>query len=110
MTYKEVTAMIAEINVPYAYYEFTKDTAVEPPFVCFYYPESDDMYADDSNYQKIEHLTIEVYTDQKDFALEATTESVLRSHGLTWARSETRIDSERMFEVIYDMEIVITEE
>lgn len=109
MTYKEIAAMVAEIGVPYAYYEFA-DTAQAPPFVCFFYPDDSDVYADDSNYQTIKHLTIEVYTDTKDFALEATVESVLRSHGLTWARSETRIDSERMYEVIYDTEVVITEE
>lgn len=110
MTYIQIAAMVAEIGVPYAYYEFTKDTAVAPPFVCFFYPDDSDMYADDSNYQKITHLTIEVYTEQKDFAIEATVENVLRSHGLTWVRSETRVDTERMYEVIYDTDVVITEE
>lgn len=110
MTYQQIAAMVAEIGVPYAYYQFTKDTAVAPPFVCFFYPDDTDMYADDENYQNIKHLTIEVYTDAKDFALEKTVETVLRSHGITWTRSETWVNVERMFEVIYEADIVITEE
>lgn len=110
MTYKQIAQMVAEIGVPYAYYEFTKDTAVAPPFVCFFYPIDSDMYADGENYTNIKHLTIEVYTDAKDFALEKTVENVLRSHGFTWTRSETRIDTERMYEVIYETDVVITEE
>ena len=110
MTYKQIAEMVAEIGVPYAYYQFTKDTAVAPPFVCFFYPNDSDLYADDENYQKITHLTIEVYTDAKDFALEKTVEDVLRSHGFTWTRSESRLGSERMFEVIYETDVVITEE
>ena len=50
-----------------------------------------------------------MYTDNKDFELEATTESVLASYGMVWSRSEEWIDSERMLEVIYEMEVVITE-
>ena len=109
MTTQEVKAMIAEIGIPNAYYQFPEGTAQATPFACFFYASDNDLKADDSNYQKIEHLILEVYTDNKDFELEATTESVLASYGMVWSRSEEWIDSERMLEVIYEMEVVITE-
>lgn len=108
MTYEEVAAMVEAIGYPFAYYQFP-ETGQEPPFVCFFYSVSADFIADDSNYQKIEHLVIELYTDQKDFTAEKAVEAVLAAHSLVWSRSEAALDSERMYEVIYEMDVVITE-
>lgn len=108
MTTKEVAIMVAAIGVPYAYYQFPEGTAQATPFVCFFYSGDNDMKADDSNYQKIEHLIIELYTDNKDFGLEATVESTLSSYGMVWTRDEEWIESERMLEVVYEMDVVIT--
>lgn len=110
MTTQEVAAMVAEIGIPSAYYQFTDKTGQATPFVCFFYSGDNDFKADDSNYQKIEHLIIELYTDDKDFTLEQTVESVLASHGMVWTRDEEWIESERMLEVVYEMDVVITSE
>lgn len=109
MTFKEVNTMIAGMQIPYAYYQFG-DTGQEPPFICFFYANDNDMKADDSNYQKIEHLIIELYTNNKDFQLEATVETALKNAGLVWSRNEEWIESERMLEVVYEMDVIITEE
>lgn len=108
MTYQQVATMVASIGVPYAYYQFPEGTAVAPPFVCFYFEGSDDLYADDKNYQKIRPLTIELYTDNKDFSLEATVEDILSSNGLTYTRNESWIDSEKMNMVAYLTDVIIT--
>lgn len=108
MTYKEVATMVASIDMPYAYYQFPEGTAQPTPFVCFYFDGSNDLYADDTNYQIIRPLTIELYTDNKDFTLEATIEGILSSNGLTYARSESWIDSERMNMVVYTTDVIIT--
>ena len=110
MTTKDVATMVAAIGVPYAYYQFPEGTAQATPFVCFFFSGDNDMKADDSNYQKIEHLIIELYTDNKDFELEATVESTLSSYGMVWTRDEEWIESERMLEVVYEMDVVITPE
>ena len=68
------------------------------------------MLADNSNYQKIEHLIVELYTDNKSFTAEAAVEQVLADHGMVWSRSEAQIDSERMYEVVYEMDVIITED
>lgn len=109
MTHTEVATMIASIGLPYAYYEFPDDTEQEPPFVVFYYPQSDDLYADNQNYVGITQLNIELYTDEKDFDLESTVESVLAGAGLTYTKMETRIDKERMWQILYQMEVIINE-
>lgn len=110
MTYTEVAQMIAAVGFPYAYYQFPEGTAEAPPFICFYYSQSNDVYADDANYQKIEHLIIELYMNNKDFDAEAAVETVLKESGLSWARSESWLDSERMNEVVYETDVVVTME
>ena len=110
MTYQEVATMVASIGVPYAYYQFPEGTAQPTPFVCFYFDNSDDLVADNTNYQRIRPLVIELYTDNKDFAAEENVETALNSAGLVYSRSETFIDSERLYEVIFSTEIVITDE
>lgn len=110
MTHKQVATMIASVGIPYAYYQFPDDTGQQPPFICFFYSTNNDVLADDTNYQKIEHLVIELYTDNKDFGLEASVEAVLNLNGLVYSRDEEYLDSERMFEVVYESDVVITEE
>ena len=108
MTYREVKTMVQSIGLPFAYYQFTADTAVAPPFICFYFDESDDEPADNMNWAKIRTLYIELYTDEKDFELESTVETALANNDQFYTRSETYLDSERMMMVSYEMQVVIT--
>lgn len=110
MTFQEVATMVRSIGLPFSYYQFNDDTAVDPPFIVFYYPENIDLKADGTNYQKIESLIIELYTDNKDFEQEAAVESVLKANGLTWSRVETYIDSEKMYLVTFNTSILIEED
>lgn len=110
MTFKEVASMVSSIGVPNSYYQFPEGTGQATPFVCFYFSGDNDFKADNANYQKIEHLIIELYTDTKDFAMESTVEGVLDSNGMVWSRDESYIDTERMNMVTYEMDVVITEE
>lgn len=110
MTYKQVNTVMASIGIDYAYDHFTDDTGHELPFLCFLYGSSNDLEADNINYQKIRSLDIELYTENKDFSLEETVESVLNANGFVYTREETFIESERMYEVIYHTSVAITEE
>ena len=102
--------MINSIGIPYAYYQFPDGTAQACPFICFFFSDSNDLAAENTNYKKIRLLNIELYTDNKDFALEETVENVLNSNGLVYDRSESYLDSERMFMVVYTTDILVTEE
>lgn len=110
MTYTQVSQVLDGIGLPYAYDHFEEGNAAPPPFICFYYGESDDLAADNTNYAKIRPLTVELYTDNKDFALEAQVEAAMNAAGLVYSRDEGYIDSERMYEVTYQTEIIISEE
>ena len=110
MTHEQVATMIRSIGIPFAYYQFPNDTPQSPPFICFFYPDNNDVIADNTNYAKIERLVIELYTDDKDFSLEQEIEAVLNANGLVFSRDEQSLDSERMHETIYETDVIITEE
>ena len=111
MTTKEVAQMIAGIGLPFAYDHFEPaETPGHPPFICFTYPESDNFFADGGTYQKIKRLNIELYTDEKDPELEEAVEDALDARELTYNSSESYIDSEKMYMVLWETDILITKE
>ena len=118
MTYKEVYQVISGIsmttsstgpNIPAAYLQFPEDDPnnPSPPFICYYYTGDNDLKADDINYQPIRQLTIELYCDNKDFTIEQTVEDALTSHGIVYSKMEAYIDSEKMYQTVYETEVVI---
>ena len=107
MTYKGIAAMIESIGLPYAYYQFPEGTGQEPPFVVFFYSNTDYLYADESNYQRIVTLNIELYTREKDFDTEASVEEILKNNGFTYYKEENYIESEQMWQIAYEMEVLI---
>ena len=107
MTYQQIATMLESVGIPFAYYQFPENTPQAPPFICFYYPNSANFSADNIPYVPGTALTIELYTDSKDFALEKQLETVLINHGLHFVKSETYLDSEKMQMEIYEMEVFI---
>lgn len=107
MLLAEIEPMIAEIGLPYAYYAFTKNTAQAPPYVVFYSPGHDDLMADNTNYQKILQLRIELYTKTKRYDLEEEIEEILADHEITYSVTEDFIETDGVFMITYDMEVLI---
>ena len=53
---------------------------------------------------------MKLYTDQKDLAAERKLEDALDACGIFYEKSETWIDSEKLYEVLYVFEMPIGEE
>ena len=105
MTYEDVMAMLEETDLPYAYDHFAEGESPDPPFLVYLYPGSDNFAADGTVYYKRDKLHIELYTDKKDDDLEDRVESMINSHGLYYNKTETWIPSEKLYEVLYQMEV-----
>lgn len=105
MTHEEVMQMLDETKIPYAYHHFAEGESPEPPFICFLFPGSDNFSADNVVYAAFENLNIELYTDEKNPELEAGVEAVLTAHELFWQKSEVWIESEKLYEVLYQMTV-----
>jgi len=107
MTYDEIKTALDAARFPVTYYQWEIGHVPPLPYVCYFFPRSNDDPADNSNYGRITAIAVELYTDNKDVAAEAQMEAALGAMGLVWEKSETYIDSERMYEVLYESEVCL---
>lgn len=105
MTHEEVMVIVAELGLPNAYDHFAEGESPEPPFVCFLYPGENAFGADNVVYFSTNQLDIELYTDFKDPELEKRVEAVLTAHEIFYHKSEVWIESEKLYEVLYEMDV-----
>lgn len=98
---EELLTIIKETGIPFAYDHFAEGESPEPPFICYLLPGSDNFAADGRVYFKINEVRIELYTDSKDLSVEQKLEDVLDAHEVFYNKSETWIDSEKLYEILY---------
>ena len=102
---EELVLMLQEIGLPFAYDHFAEGESPKPPFLCYLLPGSNNFAADGKVYFHINEVRIELYTDKKDLSEENKVTAVLDKHGIFYNRSEVWIASEKLYEVIFQMEV-----
>lgn len=100
----ELINILKETEIPFAYDHFAEGESPEPPFICYLLPGSNNFSADGKVYFKANEAHIELYTDFKDLTVEQKLEAVLDEHGIFYNKSETWIESEKLYEVLYIFE------
>ena len=105
MTYEEIAEMVAEIGMPFAYHHFAEGESPSPPFVLFLSPGEDTFSADNLMYHSFKQLDIELYTDRKSPETEERVEEILLQHNIYYTKTEVWIESEKLYEVLYEMEV-----
>lgn len=109
MTLGELTKILEATGYPVAYSHFTAtpDNSVPaPPYICFLVDGSTNLMADNKVYHKINDLNIELYTIKKDLVAEAKLEKVLDDHEITYDSYGTFIESEKMYQKIYETRLM----
>ena len=99
MKKSDVPALVERLGFPFSYDHFAEGEGPDR------YPKADNFAADGVAYFKQDVLHIEVYTDRKDPALEEQIEAALDESGIFYGKGETWIDSEKLYEVLYEMEV-----
>lgn len=109
MTLGEVTKILEATGYPVAYSHFTAipgNPVPKPPYICFLVDGSDNLMADNKVYHKINDLNIEFYTTRKDLVAEAKIEKVLDDHEIPYESFGTFIESEKMYQKIYETRLI----
>ena len=101
----DLVKLLEETGIPFAYDHFAEGESPEPPFLCYLLPGSDNFSADGKVYRKFTEVRLELYTDLKDLEAEQNVEDVLDAAGIFYNKSETWIDSEKLYEVLYAFEM-----
>lgn len=105
MTYEEIETMISKIGFPSAYHHFAERESPPLPFLIYYSLGENTFGADDGRYHSFKRLNIELYTNVKSPEREDKIEKVLELYNIYYTKSEIWIDSEKMFEVLYELEV-----
>ena len=108
MTLEELKIILEATGFPVAYSHFTEtnnNPIPKPPFICYLVVFSANISADNIVYKEVQVVQIELYTSLKDLAAEATLQAVLNENELPYGTTETFIDSELLYQKIYEVRL-----
>ena len=97
--------LLLTLGLPVAYSHFAEGEMPVSPYIVYYETGTDNFAADGKVYHKIETVAVELYTETKSPATEAALETVFDNAEVCWQSSETWIDSEKLYEVRYTIEV-----
>lgn len=90
---------------PTAYWSFPENEAPALPYITYFEDGSDNFGADNRVYHRRNRFSVELLTRYKDPSAEAAVEAALDAAEIYWKKTETHLDDEDAYEVIYDLEV-----
>ncbi len=103
MTQNELYNLLKSTGLPVAYHHFDKPPSL--PYIVYLFTYSSNFGAEDRVYQKIDNYQVELYSEEKDLAREQLIENLFDENDIYYDKSETYIESEEMYQVIYEIQI-----
>lgn len=104
MNQTELFEGLKAIGYPVAYSHFNSD--VKAPYLTYLFAYDNDLKADNQNYVEISNFQVELYTEIKDPKVEKQVQTKLKELGLPYGKSGTWIESEKIFQVVYDIQLI----
>lgn len=104
----ELKTMLEATGFPVAYSQFVEtenEPLPEPPFIVYLVAFSSHFMADNKVHIPIENVQIELYTNKKDLDAESNLETILNDNELPFATTETFIESEQVYQKIYEVRL-----
>jgi hypothetical protein len=108
MNLQELHLILEATAFPVAYSHFIEsenEPLPSPPFITYLVAYSSNLMADNQVYKSVQNVQIELYTKRKDLEAEAILEGALNSNELPYATTETFIDSEQIYQKIYEVRL-----
>jgi len=93
--------LLKTINLPVAYHHFTSPPS--PPYIVYLFSYNSNFGADNKVYDAEKNYQVELYTTKKDLASEALIEDLFNANDIYWDKTETYIDSEGLYQVLYEI-------
>ena len=93
--------LLKSTGLPVAYHHFTSPPT--PPYVVYLFAYNTNFGADNKVYSGAKNFQVELYTKTKDPTSEALIESLFDANEIYWDKTETYIDSEGLYQVLYEI-------
>lgn len=103
MDLQTLNEILSSTGLPVTYRAWPEGNAPPMPYICYLCAYSSNFIADGEVYFPINHVQVELYTALKSPDVEAQVESALA--GIPWEKTETYIDSEKCYQILYEIEV-----
>jgi len=94
-------ALLKTTGLPVAYHHFVSPPS--PPYIVYLFSYSSNFGADNRVYSQHPNYQVELYTTEKDPVSEKLIEDLFDEHDIYWEKSETYIESEGLYQVLYEI-------
>lgn len=108
MKLSQLKTHLDSLSIPVAYNHFEEETQL--PYITYLIEESSNFIADNITYANIQQIRIELYTKLKDLQTENKIEDLLETLEIPYETLEAYIDSEKCYQVVYFIELLIERE
>lgn len=109
MIQAELFTQLKTAGYSVAYHHFTVDEshpAPKPPYIIYLRAFDSNISSDAKVHGKHKNYQVELYTSKKDLAAEKKLEVVLNNIDADYEASETYIESEALYQVVYKIELI----
>lgn len=103
MTLAEIYALLKQTGYPVAYHHF--ESSPTPPYIVYLRAFDNNISSDFAVLGKFKNYQVELYTAKKDLAAEQKIEAVLNIIDPDYETSETYIESEALYQVVYQIRL-----
>ena len=103
MELDEFASRLDSTGLPNTYNAWPPGEAPALPFICYRSTGSNNLHADGGVYYSGSSIEAELLTKNKDPTVEKLVENALT--GIHWEKSETYIESQRCFQILYEIEV-----
>jgi hypothetical protein len=93
--------LLKSTGLPVAYHHFTSPP--EPSYIVYLFAYSSNFGADNKVHSQADNYQVELYTKTKDPAAEALIEGLFDDNDIYWEKTETFIESEGLYQVLYEI-------
>lgn len=108
MNQVQTIALLNTLSVPSFYDHATEGQTL--PFITIHSEQPDNFTADNFVYCEKWNFRIDLYTVYKDLTVEAEIKKLLNDNGIAWVKTEQYIDSENIWEVEFEFEVLGNED
>lgn len=103
MTHDELLNILRPTGIPWTYHHW--EGHQDPPYGVYLDQNDDPFFADDKTYVFFSDMRLELYSLERDPALDARVRDVLDAAGIPYDVDFTYIESEGLYESIFEIEV-----
>lgn len=103
MTHGDLLEILKPTGIPWTYHHWDKPPA--PPYGVYLDEGDDPFFADDRTYFYSSAIRLELYSLERDPALDALVREALDGAGIPYEADFTYLESEGLYESIFEFEV-----